>query len=45
MAGQDKTVGTMEKTTNANTSIYNFSMSTISNSIRSVGLIKRRLNE
>ena len=45
MAGQDKTVGTMEKTTNANTSVHNFSMSTISNSIRSVGLVKRRLNE
>lgn len=45
MAGQDKTVGTMEKTINANTSVHNFSMSTISNSIRSVGLVKRRLNE
>ena len=45
MAGQAKTTGTTERTTNANTSLYNFSMFNISHSIRSVGLIKRRLNE
>ena len=45
MAGQAKTTGTMERIINANTSLYNFSMFNISHSIRSVGPIKRRLNE